>query len=212
MLATTVAGFGHTYFFAGMMSAPLPSSLVHVHAAVLTSWIMLQLLQPLLVAVGRFEWHRTLGLAGMAFAVAVPVLGMLAVIGEIRRREDGAADLALTLAFAIAAAVDFAVLMFLGLRQRNKDLSAHKRLMLMATISILGPAIGHFSFAKDVAGYYAIFAVFLSLMIAFDLFSLGRIHRATALGIAIVAVSQAVAEFFWRTAAAIDLVAWIQNA
>jgi hypothetical protein len=211
LLAFAVAGFGPSYFFAGMMAAPLPSPLVHVHAAVLTAWIALQALQPLLVAAGRSDWHRTAGVAGMAFAVAVPALGVLAVIGEIRRHAHGVDDLALTLAFVLAAAIDFGVLVFLGLRQRTRDLSAHKRFMLLATISILGPVIGRFPFLTSITAYYAIFGFFAALVIAFDLLSLGRIHRATILGVAIIAASQALAEGFWRTSAAHDLVAWIQS-
>jgi hypothetical protein len=209
-LATVVMGFGHAYFFAGMMAAELPSPLVHVHAAILSAWIALQALQPVLVAAGRVDWHRRVGLAGMAVAAIVPVIGVLAVIGEIRRHAQGADDLASDFAFVLAAAVDFAVLAFLGLEQRNRDLSAHKRLMLLATISILGPAVGRLSFVITDLDYYAALAFFAALIVAFDLLSLGRIHRATILGVAVIATSQALADVFSRTTAALHLVTWIQ--
>jgi hypothetical protein len=141
-LAIVVDGFGRAYFFAGMVRAHLPSPLVHVHAAILTTWITIQALQPIQVAVDRVDWHQRLGILGMVVAVAVPVIGVLAVIGEIRRPPFVVSDEAADLAFALAAVVDFALLASLGLRERHKDLSAHKRLLLLATISILGPRSG----------------------------------------------------------------------
>ena len=109
----------------------------------------------------------------------------------------------------MAAAIDFAVLVFLGLRQRTKDLSAHKRLMLLATISILGPPIGRL--ASGDLSYYATFAVFLALPLAFDFVSLRRFHRATVWGVALIAASQALSDLFSRTAAAHQIVMWIQS-
>jgi hypothetical protein len=84
--------------------------------------------------------------------------------------------------------------------------------MLLATISILGPAIGRLWFVANPTIYYAVFAILLSLVIAFDRASLRRIHRATIFGVVLIVVSQGLAEILWRTAAAADLVVWIQNA
>jgi hypothetical protein len=206
-LGVVVVGFGHPYFFAGMMAAKLPTPLVHVHAAILSAWIAVQAMQPLLVAAGRVDWHQRMGIIGMAIAAAVPVIGGLAVIGSIRRQHGDAVDLA----FSLAAAVDFAVLSYLGLRQRRRDLSAHKRLMLLATISILGPAIGRLPFVTGIPIYYATLGGFAAMVLAFDLLALERLHSATILGAAVIAASQTLAELFWHTAAATGLVAWIQH-
>ena len=204
-LAIVINGFGRSYFFAGMVRAPLPSPLVHAHAAILTTWIAVQVLQPVQVAANKVEWHQRLGTFGMLVAVAVPIIAMLAAIGEVRRHPFGIRDLASDFTFAIAAIVDFTILAFLGLRERHRDLSAHKRLMLLATISILGPAIGRLWFVTSPA-------ILLGLVIAFDRTSLRRIHRATIFGVVLIVVSQGLAEILWRTAAAADLVVWIQNA
>jgi hypothetical protein len=208
ILAVVVAGFGHAYFFAGMVAAKLASPLVHVHAAILTGWIALQAVQPMLVSADRVDWHQKLGTLGMALAACVPVIGVLAVIGEIRRLVGE--PLEGDLAFVAVAAIDFAVLAALGLRERRHDLSAHKRLMLLATVSILGPPIGRLAFAASDAGYYGTFAVFLALPVMFDLVTRRRLHRATLWGVALIAASQALAEFASRTEAAHQMVAWIR--
>src|SRR5205814_10665868 len=103
-LAVVVAAFGQSYFFAGMTTARLPSPLVHIHAAILTAWIVLQVLQPLQIAVARVDWHQRVGLAGTGVAAAVPVIGVLAGIGQIRRHEASLAHLTGDFAFVLAAA------------------------------------------------------------------------------------------------------------
>ena len=211
-LVIVVDAFGPAYFFAGMIRAKLPSPLVHVHAAILTTWIAIQAFQPIQVAANRVDWHQRVGVAGMFVAAAVPIIGILAAIGEVRRSPFGNEDLATDLAFAVAAVVDFAVLAFLGLQERRKDLFAHKRLMLLATISILGPAIGRLAFVTGPTIYYAVFALLLALVITFDLATRRKVHRATVLGTIVIVSSQGVAELFWRTAAAAELVARIQHA
>jgi hypothetical protein len=40
---------------------------------------------------------------------------------------------------------------------------------------------------------------------------LGRIHRATMAGLGVIVATQGLAELFWPTDAAHDLVTWIQN-
>jgi len=39
ILGVVVLGFSQTYFFAGMLRAKLPNTLVHIHGAIFVSWI-----------------------------------------------------------------------------------------------------------------------------------------------------------------------------
>ena len=78
MTGTVVLGFWPTYFGAGMLTAPLPSTLVHVHGAAFTVWMILLLVQVALISAKKVKVHRTLGMAGFGLAVAMVVLGVLA--------------------------------------------------------------------------------------------------------------------------------------
>src|ERR1700730_1851210 len=69
--ATVLFGFAKTYFLAGMVRAPLPNKLIHIHGAAFTLWMVLLLVQTGLVAIRKVSWHRTLGLAGFGLAVAM---------------------------------------------------------------------------------------------------------------------------------------------
>src|SRR4051812_16196797 len=56
-------GFSPTYFRAGMMRTPLPNTLLHIHGAVFTTWMILYLVQSALISARRVAWHRSLGIA-----------------------------------------------------------------------------------------------------------------------------------------------------
>ena len=49
-IAVVVIGFGPTYYLAGGPRAPLPSVVVHIHAAVFTTWMLLVFVETGLVS------------------------------------------------------------------------------------------------------------------------------------------------------------------
>jgi len=141
MLATVLFGFAHTYFLAGMILAPLPSVLVHIHGAVFSTWILLFLIQTTLISVGKVRLHRTLGWVGAFLAAAMLVLGVLATYAEVRR---GVTVPGFTVPAHFATndleVILFAALVAWGIAMRYNP-PIHKRLMLFATLSLMGPAI-----------------------------------------------------------------------
>jgi hypothetical protein len=64
ILVTVFAGFARSYYFAGIFRAPLPSTIIHVHGAVFSCWILLLITQTSLVSAGRVDVHRRLGCRG----------------------------------------------------------------------------------------------------------------------------------------------------
>lgn len=141
MLATVLYGFAHTYFMAGMVRAPLPSVLVHVHGVAFTAWILLFLVQTVLIGARKVRLHRTLGWAGAGLAMAMMVLGVLATNAALRR---GVVPPGFTVPVYFllnnGQVIVFAAMVAWGVAVRyNKPV--HKRLMLLATLGIMGPAI-----------------------------------------------------------------------
>jgi hypothetical protein len=72
---TVFVGFAHTYYLAGLVRAPLPSLIVHLHGAAFSCWILLLVTQTSLVAARRVDIHRRLGIAGFSLACLMVVLG-----------------------------------------------------------------------------------------------------------------------------------------
>src|SRR5947209_15105484 len=86
ILFTVFLGFARSYYLAGMFNAPLPSRIIHFHGAVFTCWILLLVTQTSLVAAGRTDIHRRLGIAGFFLACLMPVLGVLAATDQLAHR------------------------------------------------------------------------------------------------------------------------------
>jgi hypothetical protein len=181
--ATVLFGFAKTYFLAGMVNAPLPNGLIHLHGAAFTLWMVLLVVQELLITGKKIRWHKTLGLAGFGLALAMVVLGVLAATDSMRRGSDGHSGLGAETFYAIpiTGIVLFAVLMYLAYRDRFKP-AAHKRLILIGTIGISLAAI-----ARWPVGFIQtnppmrnlVILGFLLLVVAYDLLSLHRVLKTT---------------------------------
>jgi hypothetical protein len=187
ILGCVLLGFGRSYYFAGVFRAPLPSPLVHVHAAVFTAWILLLIVQTSLVSAGRVDLHRRLGIFGAALAGAMVVLAVLVATEALARgfKPPGSRlDPQSFYSIPIFSTAVFCVLIVWALRARV-DGPAHKRLILIATISLMGPAVNRWSFLPTASrGLLTSLIVdcFILLMASFDLWSGRRIHPATVKG------------------------------
>jgi hypothetical protein len=187
ILAVNFIGFARTYYLAGMLHAPLPSAIVHIHGALFTSWLLLLLTQTVLAGIGRVRWHRRLGVLGGIIAALMLIAGPLVLVGALRRHAFSHNDVYPIFAADVCALTLFAFFVAYGLLRRN-DSAAHKRLMLFATIAILAPGLSRWSFAfmdSDYA-FYGIYLAFPIAIILFDLFSYKKVLRVTMLGSALV--------------------------
>ena len=183
ILVIVVTGFGRSYFLAGMMLAKLPNGLVHVHGAVFVTWIFLLVAQTSLVAAHKVKWHMKLGVLSLILLPSMSILGVLTLFDFIRRAqpEEGPE---LLLAGDLGILLLFVVLTSWGLLAR-RDAASHKRLMILGTIAILGPAIGRWNFGIPVT--LGVILGLPLLVLAYDLWLLKRVHRATAVANALIA-------------------------
>jgi hypothetical protein len=180
--ATVLFGFAKTYFMAGMVTAPLPSLLVHIHGAAFTLWMVLLVVQIGLISAKKLNWHKQLGLAGFGLSTAMVVLGVLAATGALRRGSaPPGLDAKTFYAVPITGILTFAVLIFFAYRMRFKP-AAHKRLILIATIGISAAAVARFPLAfiqGNPPMRNVVILGFLLLVVGYDLLSLHRVHKVT---------------------------------
>lgn len=188
--AVVFVGFSRTYYLAHFFHvqhppAPPPGRIVEVHAAVFTGWIALLVAQTSLAASGRTDIHSRLGLIGLVLAPMLVVLGVLVAL-EMLKRFSGVPHFNSAAIFAVALSeiTGFAVPTFFALRLRRRS-GYHKRLILIGTIAMMTAAFGrwpmHFLLHRPLSAMLCTFSLLL-LIIAHDLASLGKVHRATALG------------------------------
>jgi FtsH-binding integral membrane protein len=183
ILLIVVTGFGRTYFLPGMMFAKLPNTLVHLHGAAFVSWIFLLVAQTFLVATHNVKWHRKLGVLSLLLIPAMSILGVLTLFDFIRRAEPDEGP-ELLLAGDLETLLIFVALTSWALLAR-RDAASHKRLMILGTMAIMGPAVARWNFPVPVT--LAVVGGLPLLVLAYDLWQLKRVHRTTAVAIALTA-------------------------
>jgi uncharacterized membrane protein YozB (DUF420 family) len=180
-LLTVLTGFAPTYYLRGAFGAPPLPALVHLHGILFTSWMLLFLTQTSLIAAGRAHVHRRLGVAGGVLAVLMLVVGYLTAVEAARRGvtpPNGRPPLVF-LSVPIGTLVVFAILVGSGLYNRRRS-DTHKRLMLLATIALLTPAIARMRFIGEGGPPVAITGtcLFVVACLIYDRAAHGRVHPA----------------------------------
>jgi hypothetical protein len=203
LLLVVLVGFAPTFYlrpafgapeFSWRGGAPQLSWRVVVHGLILTSWFLMFALQAALVVGRRTAVHRALGWAGAAIGLAVVISGGLATpyrMAELAAQgrtatRPGAAIIAWSNTTSIVA---FAILLAAAIVLRRRA-DSHKRLMLLASISLVQPAFGRI-FRWPVFAAPGLEGVMLSVvapfalvgaLIVYDFLSQKSLHRATVMG------------------------------
>ena len=175
-----LAGFARTYYLKPFFSTPdLPGRIVHLHGIVMTTWVLLFIVQVSLVATRRTRVHQRLGIAGSVLAALVVVVGVLTALSAAAR---GATPGPPPLAFLVVPLGDmfvFAVLIGLALYFRRKP-QLHKRLMLLAAINLLTPAIARiplsFIYNGGPLAFFGLTDLCLLGFVAYDTIKHRRLH------------------------------------
>jgi hypothetical protein len=200
-----VAGFAprSLAIVSGMM--PSPPLVVHLHAAVMASWVSLLAVQATLSLAGRMDLHRKWGAASLV--VAPLVLIMLIAITIVRQNAAAGTPAGPIvnniLLVQIRAIVLFPTFLIWALRTRRTDPEMHKRMMLLATLMLLDAAIARMSwlpYNEFPKGYVAVHIYLLLLLVPallYDLIRRGRIHRAWVWGLALTLPWVVATEFVW---------------
>jgi hypothetical protein len=191
-------GFARSYYLAHWLEAPARTPdltpLLHLHAIVFSAWILLGIAQPALIARGRPDLHRRLGIVGAIVAFLVWVLGNLAAVEAIESGYRGLGDPYAFYAITFFSIQAFGLIVLLGILWREHA-DTHKRLMLLSSASILEAAVGRLPLELVVRTAPLSFYVGANLIIvagaAYDLISRGRIQGVWLWGGGALVASQA---------------------
>ena len=191
VLVIVFAGFAPTFYLKGLFSAPPLSNLLLVHGLVMSTWVALLVVQIALAEFGRTDLHRRLGVAGVGVAVLVVVIGTAAALDAGRRGFSPAPQVTplMFLAIPLVDLLVFSILVGTAVAKRRKS-ATHKRLMLLATVSMLTPAVARLPIdALKQVGLSAFFGVTIAcvlLVVAIDTVRHRRLHPAFGWGAALV--------------------------
>ena len=134
---------------------PFPMVL-HVHAVLMGSFMLLVLAQSWLMATGKNAQHMRLGVLGLVLAPALVVVGFILAPTMYHQLWDSAQAAPPTLQEQLNGALGiwenilllqlrigilFAVFMAIGLKARGRNAGMHKRMMFLATVMALPAGI-----------------------------------------------------------------------
>jgi hypothetical protein len=190
-------GFSPTYFHAGMLRAPLPSPIVHIHGAVFTLWMLLFVVQAALISARRVKWHRSFGTVAFCLPPIMIVLGVMTAIEALHRGvKIGPLDPAVSAAIPLIGIVGFTIVIYASWRARRRP-DAHKRLILIATTGLVAAAFGRFPWDRiglpPAAGAVTGLGILLFVLIIYELITLHRVHRSTMWAAPVVFLTVALA-------------------
>lgn len=174
------------------------SAFAHVHALLMGSWLILLLVQSGLVAVGRTQWHKQLGIVSLLLVPAMVVVGaMVATQGyrslwdlahapppglelQLQQTLKGITNVVLG---QIRVGISFPLLIGLALWYRKQDPATHKRLMVLATVFPLPAALDRITWLPTLLPESALATEAYTLLIIaplllWDLYRYRRLPRA----------------------------------
>ena len=141
-LTVAVVGFAPTYFVPLAKGTFQAQTIIHIHGLAFFGWTAYFCFQTWLVAQGKTLKHRDWGMAGIALATAMVFLVFATVVVRVNYYDaHGYGHAAKVFSWVqVSGALFFAVVIALAIANiRLPDV--HKRLMLLATISLLDAPI-----------------------------------------------------------------------
>ena len=141
-MAVAFLGFAPTYWLPLAQRSFSASPVVHFHGLLFFAWSLYFVFQSWLAASGRIARHRAIGMIGVSLATTMTIMGFLVAVHAMKRSaaagltDDG-------VAFAIvplSGIAFFAVVFALAIASIRRP-DTHKRLMLLAGISLLDAAV-----------------------------------------------------------------------
>ncbi|HEY5723144.1 MAG TPA: hypothetical protein VIT45_12555 [Allosphingosinicella sp.] len=193
---------------------------MHMHAVLMGSFLLLLLAQTTLVATGRNARHVALGRAAFILAPALVLVGVLLVPTNYHSVWSSAhagppeAQNAMRaflprldniMLLQLRVGLLFPLFLYIGLKARRSDPGLHKRMMILATAVALGAAIDRMKWLPTTmpesplaTDLYIFLAV--SPMFAWDLIRNRAVHRAWLIWIGVSLPAAAIVMGLWDSA------------
>jgi hypothetical protein len=218
-----LAGFVPEIVKHATSGAPPFPPILHVHGAAYFGWLTLLTVQLLLVRNRRIGLHQKLGWIGAGLAVAMVPLGIVTALTMDRlHMTQGQANQAF-FSVQLLDMVEFGVLAAAAIRAR-KSPSAHKRLILLATLSIADAGfarwLGVLEYGYLGEGVWAFFLelfagsnILILVLGGYDWITRRRLHPAYIAGTAWIFSAQLAASWLyyqpaWKSLATSIVRAW----
>jgi uncharacterized membrane protein YozB (DUF420 family) len=145
--AIAILGFVPTYWLQLPAGTFVGTPLIHIHGALNTAWVLFLISQAWLVSRGKIRNHRDWGLAGIALATLVVVIGYVTAISSLQERlARGEGDAARAFLVTPLTAMTLFAVFTAGAIACTHRPEWHKRLMVAGTVSLVEAAAARVAF------------------------------------------------------------------
>jgi hypothetical protein len=196
--AIAFIGFAPTYWVPLLTGKLTIHPILHLHGAVFFAWSLFLVRQTWLATNGRLVAHRRNGMIGVALATAMTIVGLFTAINRMQWAAGlGHAEAARAFAIVPVSTILFFAAIFAAAVTLARRRDWHKRLMLVAAISVLDAPIARWFItflapagplppgpppvAVDL-GPSLVALLLLLIAMLFDWRKLGRPHTAYLIG------------------------------
>jgi len=207
LAALVFAGFARTFYLRAWFDVPPITMLLRLHSIAFTAWFVLFVIQTRLIAAQSYRTHMQLGIAGVVLAVIVTILGFATAILSAdapRVRPLGMNSQQFVLVPLVGITL-FAIFVSAAIAFRRRA-DFHKRFMILAMISVLGPPVARLIAVTQSSEYFG--AIQMGVVVAFLLWCLVSdwvkyriVHTVYAIGGSILLISLPVRFLIARTPA-----------
>lgn len=197
-LITAIVGFGPNSASILAGSLPMPPLTVHIHAFVMTAWLVLLLTQASLIARRKRRLHQKLGLTSLLLAPAMVVMMVILAFSHFPDGPQGTAVIVIQ-----SRRIGLFVGFFLwAMLVRKTDKESHKRAQFWATVVLLDAALFRMPwlYASGETNVPLAQMYQLCLMapaLAYDLLRFGKIHKVHWFGAGLMLLTTALAGALW---------------
>jgi len=206
------AGFAQTYYLKIAFAQPALPLLVHLHGLLMSAWVVLFASQTWLVANHRVDLHRRMGIAGVAMVALIPIVGSMTAIEAARLGHSPGPPALVFLTVPLFDVAVFTALAVAALLLRRRT-DWHRRLMLVATLNLLPPALGRFApLYLHLPGLPFAFGLTDLVLIGaatYDTLRHRRLHPAFAWGIGLTLAWQVAAVMLGSTTGWLRIAHWL---
>ena len=141
-MAVAFLGFAPTYWLPMALGSFPSMPVIQFHGMLFFTWTVYFAFQTWLAASGRTARHRTIGTIGVSLATAMTIFGFLAAVNAMKRSAAmGQTDAGIAFVIVPLSGILFFAVVFTLAVTHTRQPETHKRLMLLAAISILDAAV-----------------------------------------------------------------------
>lgn len=161
--------------------------IIHIHATIFLGWMVVLITQTSLVARNKTPTHMKVGRYGFALGILVLLMGLTITFRSYQQMVSEGTATPFTFLWApLVDMIEFSTLLVIGFTYRSRP-EIHKRMMLFATVAILHAATGvRMDYLLGAWTTEIMFAILVALIYGHDLYTKGRVHRASLIGTLIV--------------------------